>query len=242
MELYWHHLPPKATTAATTSTSSASTPTHMVKKPLPPHATAATSPSGTSTVDISNAELARLCSKLSGKELGRYFKRLRDPQVISPKNNEHKEQAAVLLNNIMKVLLRPTSPQDRDVLLEVLPLLMLAHDGLRFRVFDWVLTSSNTSNSNSSSRNTNSINLLHASGTNNVLHESIVLTFEQRPSIVYHRLSDYIEHPGAPRSTTLLVLGRLVLKYRRHARRITETGAWPALISVLRTENEKSVM
>ena len=91
MELYWHHLPPKATTAATTSTSSASTPTHMVKKPLPPHATAATSPSGTSTVDISNAELARLCSKLSGKELGRYFKRLRDPQVISPKNNEHKE-------------------------------------------------------------------------------------------------------------------------------------------------------
>ena len=34
----------------------------------------------------------------------------------------------------------------------------------------------------------------------------------------------------------------MIIKYRRHSRRILETRAWPALIGVLRTEKDSSVM
>ena len=68
-----------------------------------------------------------------------------------------------------------------------------------------------------------------------LLLKVVYAAFEQKPSVIYTSCAPYIEDPHT-RVATILLLGRMVLAYRRHARRISETHAWAALIAVLRTE------
>ena len=94
-------------------------------------------PSKTS-IEISVAELNRLCSKLVDKNLGRILKRLHDPLIKSPKTKENKDNALLVLDNAMKLLFC-TQTQDRDILLELLPMIVLSHASIREKIFDAVL-------------------------------------------------------------------------------------------------------
>ena len=190
---------------------------------------------------VNPSEINRLCNKLKSKDLGKQLKRLHEPNVLLPKTKEQRETAQSVLEVTMSLLLKAPS-RDTDTLLEVLPSFILSHGAFRDEVFSHVLGGSNTNHHHHHNNNKSLADLLNTTGTNNVLRESIFLTFEERPSVVYQKFSEYIDRSGPTRSAALLLLGRMMLKYRRHARRITETGAWPALISVLRTERDPAVM
>ena len=196
-------------------------------------------------IEFSIVELILQCAKLQSKDLAKFLKRLLEPNNSSKNSKEYREQAQTLVENIMSLLLRASS-RDHDTLLKILPSVILLHASVRDEIFRHVLSSSSNSSSNSSNSSTTTANslasLLNTGGSSNLLRESLFLTFEQRPSVVYQKCAENIELSGPVRSATLLLLGRMVLKYRRHARRISETGAWPALISVLRTERDHSVM
>ena len=116
------------------------------------------------------------------------------------------------------------------VLLEVVPGVLLKHTLLLQEFFDHIFASDNLAG-------TTFRGIVLGLEPEDITLQIVFRVFEQKPSAAYTMLASYIDDRKT-RTMSLLLMGRMILAFRRHARRISETNAWASLIVLLRTETD----
>ena len=134
------------------------------------------------------------------------------------------------------ILLDVLSFQDSrhsQVIIELLPEILLQDRVLLKTFFDYVVGNKFTSSAFKG--------LVLGHNPTNIVMRLIFKVFELKPSTVYSILASYLNDQKT-RAVSLLLMGRMVLAFRKHARRISETQSWVSLLALMRSEKDVVVV